>query len=62
MKENLYGQQLSDYNEGIESHELSIDQDDKKIPEKQLWIIDGYRIWATNYEQAVQSAMMIERF
>lgn len=50
-------QQLSDYNEGLDC--LSIE--DKK-PEKQLWIIDGYRIWATSYEQAVQCAIMIESF
>ena len=63
MKNLFTSQQLSDYNEGIDSsdEQLSIDKDTKSI-EKQLWIIDGYRIWATSYEEAVQLAIMIEGF
>jgi len=59
--ENVFNsQQLSDYDEGLD--QLSIDREENKQPEKQLWIIDGYKIWATSYEMAVRSAMMIERF
>lgn len=30
--------------------------------EKQLFIIDGYRIWATTYEEAYQSYLRIRDF
>jgi hypothetical protein len=30
--------------------------------EKQLFIIDGYRIWATTYEEALESYKRIIKF
>ena len=30
--------------------------------EKQLFVIDGYRIWATTYEEALEHYKMILRF
>lgn len=33
-----------------------------KIMEKQLFIIDGYRIWAFTYEEAYQSYLRILKF
>lgn len=27
---------------------------------KKLWIINGYRVWAQNYEQALELAAIIE--
>ena len=30
--------------------------------EKQLFIIDGYRIWAKTYEEAMENYRMILRF
>lgn len=30
--------------------------------DKKLWIIDGYRIWARSYAEAVQLAIMIDQF
>ena len=30
--------------------------------EKKLFIIDGYRIWATTYEKAYESYLMILKF
>lgn len=57
MENDMYSQQLSDYDEGLD--QLSIDREENKQPEKQLWIIDGYKIWAVNYEMAVRSAMML---
>ena len=30
--------------------------------EKQLFIIDGYRIWAKTYEEAIENYIMILRF
>jgi len=33
-----------------------------KIMEKQLFVIDGYRIWAYTYEEAYQSYLRILNF
>ena len=33
-----------------------------KDKEKQLWIINGYRIWAQDYEQALELAALIDTF
>lgn len=30
--------------------------------EKQLFVIDGYRIWATTYEEAYQNYLRIRQF
>jgi hypothetical protein len=30
--------------------------------EKQLFVIDGYRIWATSYEEALKHYQMIIKF
>lgn len=30
--------------------------------EKQLFIIDGYKIWATSYEEALEHYQMILKF
>jgi len=30
--------------------------------EKQLFVIDGYKIWATSYEQALEHYQMILKF
>jgi hypothetical protein len=30
--------------------------------EKQLFVIDGYRIWATTYEEAYQNYLRIRSF
>lgn len=30
--------------------------------EKQLFIIDGYKIWATSYEEAYQNYLQILKF
>ena len=29
---------------------------------KKLWIINGYKVWAENYEQALELAAMIDTF
>ena len=29
---------------------------------KKLYVIDGYRIWADNYKQALEHLAMIQRF
>lgn len=29
---------------------------------KKLWIINGYRVWAQNYQQALELAAMIDAF
>lgn len=29
---------------------------------KKLWIINGYRIWAENYQQALELAAMVDKF
>jgi hypothetical protein len=29
---------------------------------KKLWIINGYRVWAQNYEQALEQAANIDTF
>ena len=34
----------------------------KETNDKKLWIINGYRVWAENYEQALELAAMIDRF
>jgi CHASE3 domain sensor protein len=34
----------------------------EKIKEKQLFIIDGYRIWAYTYEEAHQNYLQILKF
>ncbi len=34
----------------------------EKIKEKQLFIIDGYRIWAYTYEEAYQNYLQILKF
>ena len=33
-----------------------------KIMEKQLFVIDGYRIWAFTYEEAYESYLRILKF
>ena len=34
----------------------------KEAEGKKLWIINGYRVWAENYEQALELAAMIDTF
>ena len=34
----------------------------KEADGKKLWIINGYRVWAENYEQALELAAMIDTF
>lgn len=29
---------------------------------KKLWIINGYRVWAENYQQALELAAIIDKF
>ena len=53
-----YSLQPSDYDEGQITYPLPID----KREDKQLWIINGYKVWAQNYEQALELAAMIDRF
>jgi len=36
---------------------IAIREDDKK-----LWIINGYRVWAEDYQKALDLADMIDRF
>ena len=37
-------------------------QNKNKIMEKQLFVIDGYRIWAFTYEEAYENYLQILRF
>ena len=34
----------------------------KEADGKKLWIINGYKVWAENYEQALELAAMIDTF
>jgi hypothetical protein len=29
---------------------------------KSMWIVNGYRVWADNYKQAVELAAIIDKF
>jgi hypothetical protein len=60
MRKSFNRQQLSDYDEGPDALKLSIDLEEEKVTQKQLWIIDGHPYWAVSYEQAVQLAMMLD--
>jgi hypothetical protein len=51
------------------SVEIKKEKDEFSPPEpiqvngdKKLWIIDGYRVWAKTYAEAVQLAIMIDGF
>ena len=54
--ENLFH---SEHDEAQITYPLPIkeEQDGKK-----LWIINGYRIWAQDYEQALELAALIDTF
>jgi hypothetical protein len=54
----MYLMQPSDYDEGPVVYPLPID----KSEDKQLWIINGYKIWARDYEQALELAVLIDSF
>jgi hypothetical protein len=52
---NLYH---SEHDEALITYPLPLKERDGK----KLWIINGYRVWAENYEQALELAAMIDAF
>lgn len=50
--------QSSDFDETPITYPLPIDKNE----DKQLWIINGYKVWAKNYEQALELAALIDTF
>lgn len=49
----------SEHDEALITYPLPIkEQEDGK----KLWIINGYRVWAFNYESALELAAMIDAF
>lgn len=52
---NLYH---SEHDEALITYPLPLKEQDGK----KLWIINDYRVWAENYEQALEQAARIDKF
>ena len=53
--ENLYH---AEHDEALITYPYPV----KETDGKKLWIINGYRVWAENYESALELAAMIDSF
>ena len=48
----------SEHDEALITYPLPLNEQDGK----KLWVINGYKVWAENYESALELAAMIDTF